>query len=287
MKSRMMMCVTLLGLQGFMIICGSKNIFGSSACDTVLYESVKAEDIYNLHVAGINLEEYGYIHVYQYVLVNTETLFVLGYTKSKKAVLSTLSLDSRRSTVIMEYPWTLAGFLEEATLTVFFLNDSQTPRAFVLIEYIDGNISRNTEETITYLEIFRADSVDNYSLLRRESIAETSIVFEINSNPEFKYRYLPGESLSEEAIPLKAATNDIAKLFLCDVNDDRYPDILVWKQRYSSRLIKDTGNADFVLEKETLSAMYFDPRSLTFSPLTPVNLGHLKNITELPFLTGP
>ena len=189
MKSRVMMYVIVFGLHVFMIVCGSKNIFGSSACDTVLYESVKAEDIYNLHVAGINLEEYGYIHVYQYVLVNTETLFVLGYTKSKKAVLSTLSLDSRRSTVIMEYPWALAGFLAKATLTILFQQDIQPSISFVLIEYLDGNIAKEAEETLTYLDIFRIDS-ERSTLTQRETIAETNVIFNPNSDSELKYRYI-------------------------------------------------------------------------------------------------
>lgn len=284
----MMRCVVLLGLQVFVIIFGNNNSsFGSSVCNTSLYKSVKNKDMYELHIAGVNLEDYDYLHVYQYVLVPPEKLFVLGYMKSEQPVLSIISLKSRQATVMRQYPWALAGFLRKANFTVVFLHDTKSFPAFILLEYVDGNISRNTEETVTYLEILRADSVDEYRVLRREGIAETSIVFERNSNPEFKYRYLPGESLLDETEPLQAATNDISKVLFCDVNDDSYPDILVWIQRYISRLLKDPGNEDFVLEKEKLSVMYFEPDTMTFSVLTPLNLGQIKDINDLPFWLEP
>ncbi len=242
----------------------SPNAFGSSPCEITIYPSSKIDDMKNLNVAGVELAEYGYVMVYQYVLVNAETLCVLGRTTSDEILLSVITRNNPSETMMKKYSTTIAWFSTGITLKVLYLNTLQPSIPFVLLEYVDGNISRESEETATHLEIFRVDA-DQATLLHEETIAETNVIFTANSDPAYKYRYIysAGEDPSQGYEPLVPANVDIAKIFFTDANDDGYGDILVWKQRYRSRLIEEPGEEDFVLEKEELQAMYFEENGLT------------------------
>lgn len=263
----------------------SPNAFGTSSGEITVYPSSKVDEIRNVTIAGVALEKYGYVEVYQYVLVNADMLFVLGATKSEKLVLSAISLKDQKANIVVEYPEDLAWSLPQAAIRVFFLPNVQPPTIhFIMIEYTAGNLARQLDETETYLDILRPDTEDTYILLRREKIAKTNVVFYKYSELEFKYRYLEVDHSRTGPGAREPAKKETAKVFLCDANDDGYADILVWKQRYVSRLIEDPGEEDFVLEKEAAAVMYFEENGLTFSALTPLSLGEAKNISDLPFL---
>lgn len=154
--------------------------------------------------------------------------------------------------MMKQYSTTIAWFPTGITLKVLYLNTLQPSIPFVLLEYVDGNISKFAEDTETYLDIFRVET-DQATLIRQEKIAVASLSFEPNSDLEWKYRYVAGINLPDKSPAIK----DIAKVFFTDANDDGYGDILVWTQRYRLRLIEEPGREDFVLEKERITGYVF------------------------------
>jgi len=253
----------------------------SGSCGITRYRASRVEP-FNLSIQGITLVDYGYAMVYQYVLVNDELIFVLGTTDAGKPVLSAISLAEQTSDIVMEFSEELVWSLPDAKLTVFFL-DNLAAVPFILIEYASGNLAQQFDETETCLDILRFDGQNGYTLLRHEIIERTNIAFVAHAEAEFRYRYLEVDHSRSGVGTREPAKKDIATIFFCDVSDDGYADILVWKQRYVSREVVDPAEKDFVLAREELSVMTFEKDGLTFSALKPLHLGEGKHLSELPF----
>jgi hypothetical protein len=147
-----------------------------------------------------------------------------------------------------------------------------------MLEYTDGNISRYSEETERYLEIFRADP-DTYTMLRQEKIAQTNILH-AGLPSESHYQYLEVNDMSDTSSPAKA---EFPMLFFSDANGDGYADILIWKREYVARRNEDHARGSFMLDKEELHVMYFEPEAMTFSALTSLDSKHWRDLGEVLF----
>jgi hypothetical protein len=281
MKKVVMWSALLVVFQLLEHVLFTMNVFANLSWSVTVYNSSKVDDIMNLSIEGVNLAEYGYVRVYQYALVNNDVLFVLGFMKNRDTILSSISLEKRESIIITQFSPTLGWSVRKAAFRVFFLQNLQSSRPFVMLEYTDGNISRYSEETVIYLEVFGADSEENYTLLRQEQIAETNILHAgISSDRQYTYRYIQVDDMSEDPGPAKA---EFPTVFFSDANDDGYADILVWKRRYISRTKEDTGRGSFILDQEELHVMYFEPKDMTFSALTPLDSKRWKDLGEILF----
>ncbi len=284
MKKMYVLCFAMLLLQPVVLVCFPLNAFGKSPWGINVYNSADVDEKMNVSVAGVDLSKYGYVEVYQYALVNTDTLYILGATESSEKsvpILSSISLNTGKITIVKQYSRWLVWSLPKAKFNIFFLQNLQPSRPFVMLIYTDGNISRHSEETEVYLEIFRVDSEDNYALIRQEKIAEKNILHSgLSSDHQYKFRYIQVDDVPEDPSPAKA---EFPTMFFSDANGDGYTDILIWKRRYISRETKDTGRGPFALEQEELYVMYFVPEEITFSVLTPLESKRWKDLGEVLF----
>lgn len=279
MKRICMLCVVLSSLQAIVCMSLNYNAFANSQWGVITYKSSRVDDIMNLSIEGVDLAEYGYVRVYQYALVNNDVLFVLGFMKNRDTILSSISLEERESVIIAQFSSTLGWSLRKAAFRVFFLQNLQSSRPFVMLEYTDGNINRYSEETVKYLEIFRADSDEHYTLLRQERIAETNVQYE-GMVSDRTYQYTEVDDMSEDPGPAKA---EFPTVFFSDTNDDGYADILILNRRYLSRTREDTERGSFMFAQEKLSVMYFEPDKMTFSEQNPFDSKRWKDLGEVLF----
>jgi hypothetical protein len=280
MKKQGMMVIVWWVVQWAMVFYPGTAVLASPPWGISVYPSSEAEDIDQLMIAGVDLEEYGYAHVYQYVLVQEKTLFVLGSKKEDERafapLLSAISLNDRKATVVVEYSPNLIWSLDRTSFTVFFLDHLSPSRPFVLIHYAKGNIYREGEERVkSYLELFRVEPERGTAqLLRKEQLTEWDIAY--NSEPDSQYKY---EGFSEPG----PAKKDLTTIFFSDANQDGFADILIWKRRYVSRAIDDRREGEFFLEGEEVDVLYFEPAGLTFSAVTPLDARRVKDSGDIFF----
>jgi hypothetical protein len=93
------------------------------------------------------------------MIIPEEVLIVLGEKNNPDAtVLSAISLSEHAETVIATYSSVVSQYSQTATLTAFFLNALPSASTFfILLQYIEDESGRNTEESKTFLELFRAE----------------------------------------------------------------------------------------------------------------------------------
>lgn len=230
-----------------------------------IYSSLETS---NLRLAGIDLAEYDYGEVYRYVLVNSYMLFVLGRTNSDEITLSAITLDDQRLTQVAQYP-VLKGFfpLTNVKFTVFSMHKLKPTQLYVMITYTENESGMEVKLTSTNIEVFRLEPDNSYTLINKERIEETNIGTEDNSDPQYTYKHLAYNYTPEDAGKIRPATRNKTKVFLSDVNDDGYIDLLVWEQIYLSRTLEDKEADEFVFEREEIHTMCFKSEEMAFSSL--------------------
>lgn len=263
----------IIGLMGW-----STFAFGDTSWGIKTYTGRLSEDITQLTVAGNNVEVYGYIHVYQYLLLHDQTLVVLGRKDHNIPVLSAISLPDHTETVIATYSSIVVKYFHTATLLAFSLDKVPSPSLFILLQYIEDESGRNMEESRTFLELFCAQE-GQYTLLRKEQLTETHMMYEGLDDLQPRYTAL---QLAEgpEQYPAK---KDLMRYFFSDVNEDGYADILIWKQEYQALPIDDprTVNGMFFLANETLNVMYFEAGERTFSSIMGLDQSRVKSLRQI------
>lgn len=224
-------------------------------------------------IAGVNLSEYDYRQVEQYVVTNTERLFVLGQTTVQEHVVSSIAPDSHEQTIIARYP--IEGFfpIDEIAFTVFFTADELSSAPYLVVTYTENNSGMRAELLSTIIEVFREKEDGTYQMINREEIERVNIAYQ-QRQPDSEYIHLAvNESPTEDkAGPARKIQSDIS---VKDVNDDGYADILVEKHVYQSRKINEAVPSDdelldddFIFEKSELWGMLFLSRDMKFSELT-------------------
>lgn len=242
----------------------------SLSCGEGVYYATQYSDPHNLEIDGINLAAHEYIEVHYDVLVNSKTLFVSGRMKPNKIVLAAITLDTQKSAVIAEYPIEGIFPIEEVKFMVFVMHQLEPPNVYVVATYTNNESGMHVELISTVLEVFRVESDDKYTLINKEQVDEIDIGDGENTDPQFIYKHLAAMYTPKEAESgtIKPATRNVTTVFPGDVNQDGYPDILVWRQIYLSKKIEDPGEEDYVFDREELHVMYFQSQERGFSPLT-------------------
>lgn len=239
-------------------------LWAQASWSVTCYQSTVVEDHSSVRIGEVDLGEYGYKRVDQYVLTEQGDMFIIGDTAVEGSPkLSVISLKSHQKMLItQELGW--PNHPDQIHLMVFYLNDISD--AFVLAEYADVNVSRETEEGTTYLDLFRVVPEEEKSVhLRHETLTVTMIYKDWS--PDAKYAYVDFSEGGGANVPAK---KERMKYFLSDVNGDGYADILIWKGTYQARSHGDPGKGDFYLAGATVGVMYFQPQEKTFSPITPI-----------------
>ncbi len=238
-------------------------------------------DITQLTIAGEEMETYGYIYIFQHMLVDGQTLIVLGRKEDHASVLSAISLSNHTEIIIARYSSLVGKYLQRATLLALSLGDEvPSPSFFILLQYLEDQSGRYTEESRTFLELFRA-SEGKYTLLRKEQLTETQLMYEGLDDLAPKYMALQLTDGPGDDYP---ATKDLMRYFFSDVNEDGYADILILKQQYQALAVDDPRTAHggmFFLAKETLHVMYFEAEEYTFSSMMPVNEIGVKSMDQV------
>lgn len=263
----------IIGLMGW-----STFAFGDTSWGVRTYAGRLSEDITQLTVAGENVEDYGYIHVYQYLLFHDRTLILLGRKDHNIPVLSAISMSDHTETVIATYSSIVVKYFHTATLLAFSLDEIPSSTLFILLQYIEDESGRNMEESRTFIELFRAEE-GKYTLLRKEQLTETHMMYEGLDQLHPQYTALQLAEGPEQ----HPATKDLLHYFFSDVNEDGYVDILIWKQHYQALSIDDPRTADgmFFLAHETLHVMYFEAEERTFSSVMELDQSRVKSLRQI------
>jgi hypothetical protein len=265
MKNIAILAVVFSMLQPFYSAYSSEKLLETSAGGGRIYNSLETN---NLRLAGIDFAEYSYKEVYQYVLVNSQTLFVLGLTNIDEIKLSSINLNDRTFTLVTQSP-VLKGFfpITHVKFTVFSMYKLKPTQIYIMITYTENESGMQAKLTSTNIEVFRLELDNTYTLIHKERIEEINIGTEDNIDPQFMYKHLAYNYTPEDAGKIRPATKNKTKVFLSDVNDDGYIDILVWKQTYLSRALDDKEADDFIFEKEEMYVMHFKNEEKMFSSL--------------------
>ena len=201
-----------------------------------IYHGLQLTDPQNMNIAGINLALYDYVELYQYAIVQSQTLFILGRTQSEDIKLSSVTLTDQTCISIARHPrWEGFTPLRNIRFTVFSLYKQQPRTFYIMLTYEKDVSGRRNELTSTWIEVFRAGLNKTYPLINKEETKDTDISLYPKLDTDDKYRIIayrdrPGAPQGGVRPAIKSKT----ETFLSDVNGDGYFDILVWKQIYLS-----------------------------------------------------
>ncbi len=248
----------------------SRTAFTDSSTGHVEYNSQRLNKSGNIIVEGIDLTPYHFIRIFAYALIKPDSMFVLGSKKSKDIEMIAISLEDKSSVLVARYP-DLHWSLRTANFTVFFMKKLKESTVFLMIEYLDGNIANRYDETFVIIDIYISESGQDFRLINSQKVSESSIAYYRNTKIEEKYLYFEAGNPYIDTMTIGPAKKGVSKIFINDVNNDCFSDILIWKAFYLSRKIEDGDKDDFVIEREELHVMYFNYWDSTFSKPTPLH----------------
>ncbi len=240
------------------------------SADNLVYHSQEViKD--NKIISTFNLTQYNINKLYQYVIINSDILIVLGTKEDGENILAAIYSDRNELSVITEYSTALSWAMPDAKFMISLSQKKQEGFSYIIVEYISGNFSRHFDERETYIDVYSFDIGGKHTMINQEKIAMNNIVTVMQTDLKDKYKYLAVDDSVSGPGQILPASQEIAKLVLTDINSDGSTDILIWQKIFLSRLIKETDKDDFVFDSEQLYAMYFNKDTKTFSKLTPVN----------------
>lgn len=248
----------------------SGNIELGAPVGETVYSSPQISDTKKMNLVGVNLAEYNYVEVYQYSIVSSNTLYVLGRTKTNEIHLSSINIEKKEQISIVRYPIYGNFPISNVRFLILSMQRLKSTDLFIILTYRDNFSGMQVELTKTKIEIFKFQMKNKYDLINQVEIEESNISLFPHPGSKDEYLNYAYNYMPEDVGKFRPATKVISKIFLCDANGDGYTDILVWKKILLSRLLKDTNKDDFVFDREELSAMYFDKEKMTFSQLTPI-----------------
>jgi hypothetical protein len=82
-------------------------------------------------------------------------------------------------------------------------------------------------------------------------------------DPKFPYIYNLADHFEDTDFPAEQISG---KFTFADLNDDGYPDMLIWRYKGISPLKKESTFEDFVFKEETWHVRYFDTGQNCFAP---------------------
>ncbi len=228
-----------------------------------------------LTIAGLDLADYGYMGVSQYVIASpTLTLFVLGFTQTGEFVLDAINLADRTSRVVTQFSAEERKSLrvQDVNFAICFLDHpySHERLRYVFLTYI---VSRGQSET--YLKVFRMENDESLTFTEMVSttIGETDMVYA--KAPEAPYTYSRRNNPSEPGIQI------VPRLVMADVNHDEFMDIVIWRRIYLANPRDAEASASeedvyeqhvfehFTRDREEVQVMFFDWESVSFAePVT-------------------
>ncbi len=245
--------------------------FAESPTGQIEYKDFRVNKSGNNVLEGIDLSSYHFVMIYSYIFIKPNTLFVMGSKETKNVEMIAISMKEQTSILIARYPSYLRWSLRTANFSVFFMQKLKSPATFIVLKYLDGNIARQIDETITLIDIYFSESGSEFKMINSQKVSESNIAYYRHTNMKYKYLYVEVDNSFSGIEPLLGpAKKMVPKYFINDVNNDGYSDILIWKAFYISRKIEEEEKKDFVLDREELYVMYFNYWDLTFSKPTPI-----------------
>lgn len=224
-----------------------------------------------LTIAWINLTDYGFTWVSQYVIASpTFTLFVLGSTQTKELVLSAIDLINRNVTVVAKFSAEERKQIQdwEVNFAICFQDHpySHERLRYVFLTYIVGK-----EQSNTYLKVFRMENDDSlvFAEMISTTIGKTDMVYA--DTLDAPYTYSRRENTSKPGIQI------VPRLVMADVNHDTFMDLVIWKRIYLANP-RDTEAPleehdayeqhvfkDFTRDREEVQVMFFDWETVSFA----------------------
>lgn len=183
-----------------------------------------------LTTAGLDLAEYGFMWVSQYVIASpTLTLFVLGVPENGELGVSAIDLRTRNMTVVTRFTAEERKqiHIQGINFAICFLDHpySHERLRYLFLTYIVKTGPGNTHSK-TYLKVFRMENDKSLTFTQMVSttIGETDMVYA--DSPEAPYTYLRQGTSSEPGIQI------VPRLVMADVNHDEFMDIVIWRRIY-------------------------------------------------------
>ncbi|MCP4399361.1 MAG: hypothetical protein GY801_18920 [bacterium] len=246
-------------------------------------------------VAGTDMAEYGYTRLFEYTIASqTATLFVLGETTPGIFQLGAINLHNRSLTVVTRFVKDRQPYLREQSLhfALCFLDHPSTNERlrYLFITYTLLHPDRSEK----HLEGFRMEN--DVTATYTQVIAPIEIggiwerpVAEIPSELHTQIATLYDASTLPESSSLLVGM--FSKMFLADMNEDEFVDLLLWKKITLDNVNKEAAEDEELLthlgEREELLGMYFDSEQVTFSDLVPLEQDALDKHAILWYFLSP
>jgi hypothetical protein len=214
-----------------------------------LMPGFKPKDEKRAVIAGLSMDKFGFAQVLNSVLVESNTLIVLGKDSKYEGQLTVIDVAKKKVVMSKKY----AEGMMQGRLVGFNSEQAPSIRGFIVI-YDVNRSGQQYEETDTYAEAYvTREEAQSFQLSDPVKVAEARIA-QISKDGEIIY-YSPDGG---------PARKSMAKLLMKDSDHDGYEDIIIWKKKYLHGRKKD-GKIGFYLSEEEKNVLLFDPKSLRFN----------------------
>ncbi len=135
MSKTLLKYLPLIFLAFFEFTCFVSNTEATDHGGQTIYKSIGINEPGKMEIDGMNLSNFDFLKIYQYVIINQNLLFILGQKISGELELLSIRIGSQKSSKVAHFSTDLVVAMEDIGFTVLYVNKLKDISPFIKIEY--------------------------------------------------------------------------------------------------------------------------------------------------------